>query len=224
MNELGDNISFDLSTWGHIIKFKPILCEDMGDHKVIGIKYSSDIIYCSLVKMYTLPSSGGDSPIDGSYTFILTKTKEKFIVRLSEIMPSEIGSKHFCILRDVSRDEKIISAGELKMEDGGVIYNFFSGSIMIDVEDYLSIKLGDSVENIRGHTLIPLHDNVLGDMFPENKITYVDFPIDKPVLTDEFLASLCSEKGVKDDIRVFKNKKNCSKKFNDTSKYDLYCK
>jgi hypothetical protein len=223
MNELGDKIAFDLSTWEHIIKFKPILCEDVGDHKVIGIKYSSDIIYCSIVKMYTLPSSGENSPSDGSYTFILTKTRTKFILRLSEIMPSEIGSKHFCILRDVSTGEKIISAGEFKMENGSIIYNFFSGSIMVDVEDYLSIKLGDSVKNIRGHTLIPLHNSVMSDIFPKHTINYVDFLIDKPVLSEEFLELLCSEKELRGDIRVFKNKKNCFKKFNDKSKYVLYC-
>lgn len=224
MNELGNKISFSLDTWENIIKYQPTICKRIGNSKVIGIKYSSDMIYCSLIRKYSFSVvNKNKNPPDGIYTYILTKTDDNFILYIIEIMPDEIGSKHFCILSQIDDKKKIISAGEMLIKEQKIYYNFFSGSIMIDIEEYLSIKLDDNIENIRKTILIPLHNDVLSKMFNNTEIMYINKSFDKPVLSKDFLDDLCKEKSVKDKIRVFKDEKTCYKKFNDTSKYKMYC-
>lgn len=141
---------------------------------------------------------------------------------MTETLPREIGSKHFCIISTIPETDKIISAGEMEISEEGIFYNFESGTVMTIVERDLIKRFNEDLKVVRkAHKekyihlnrekfLIPFHNHVIGRIFPEKQISYTEeVLIDIPEIDREFIDKLCNEENTKRGVKKFGDLKSC---------------
>jgi len=99
--------------------------------KYMNLQFTEDdIIQCDIITSIKLDGSS-TTITNGSYTYMLIYTDGEFIMYLAEEMPSEFGTKHFCIfnlIRQQHPDAYIAIAGELQVTDNVIKFNFESGT------------------------------------------------------------------------------------------------
>lgn len=240
MIKYASNFSFDIDYWKKDKDIKIELCIDLKDtknrSKIIGIKYDADIIYFNIIKSYSIKDDIKDDDkqniVTGNYNYILSIEDDNIYLNLAERNILEIGGKHFCILRSLfdrkendNKDIKILSAGEMTINNNYVKYNFLSGTIMKDIDRFHTTNMNKDIDDIRKNILIPLHTDILSSIFTYKNIEYINSQIIDKEITLKDIDELCEIEYFKDKNRIFqyKKSKDCKKSFNNSVKHKKYC-
>jgi hypothetical protein len=162
---------------------------------------------------------------NGLYTYIITYNKTSFKIHMSKILPFEMFTKHNNLLKKIYekyKSFKILSAGECKIHDKNMDFNFKSGHVMkpIRLSSYFSITkdLYDKKNNDNSdikYWWSPLISHIFEKLLPNytNKYTPVTLIIKKDH-NIVLLNKLITEFYLKDNMRSYKTKKNCLKDIN----------
>lgn len=218
-------------------------CFEIREGYVVGAEYGSDHIFCSIVKRYDFQQWQHAQPLppNGFYTYVISVGGAGDVhLDMAESTPTEIGTKHVCILRAVfTRDPSasISAAGEIRVQNGTVTFNLRSGTVMMELYE----KTLGTVSSLDGYAIpvppnaglaadplyslfwIPMVARVLKTALGDPPIRFVEdeFPI-KP-LTPEFVKSLCNDPAFRDKMYVYDSAKDCARDPRRTKPKGKFC-
>ena len=196
----------------------------MEDSSVVGFDVGGKTILCSLVHYYSLPMCNERKQIpNGNYTYILSTVENQLFLDVAEMNPEELGTRHSCILNAVyhrARESIVIAAGEMMSEAGNILFNFSSGTVMIETFDF-SIPLVSGLElpHFQGgmsedpaYNLfwIPTVTYILQQIF-DAQVSYTEDTFEAPGLLDNYVRGLCQDPMIKDKMYLYSDRKACQR-------------
>lgn len=148
-----------IENWNEDIINPKQLCFNFGEDKeytVIGVQMPNSLIFCSLIQSYTMKESKRAYIQDGLYTYIIYYNNNEFFLDVTKVELGEIGTKHTCMLYKIYNMKlnniRLLVAGEFKIENEVIHYNFSSGTIMAEIEEKvyeIIVGSNDSAESAR---------------------------------------------------------------------------
>lgn len=199
-------------------------CYTMEDGSVVGMDVGGKTILCSLVNYYSIAMCNERKQIpNGNYTYILSTVENQLFLDVAEMNPEELGTRHACILNSVYHRAKksiVIAAGEMKSETGNILFNFSSGTVMIETFDFsLSLVSGLELPHFEGgmsddpaYNLfwIPTVTYILQQMF-DAQVSYTEDTFVAPGLSDDYVRDLCQDPVIKDKMYLYSDNKVCQR-------------
>lgn len=213
------------NTWkNYLEKYVFPFCYTMEDGSVVGFDVGGKTILCSLVNYYSLPMCNERKQIpNGNYTYILSTVENQLFLDISEMNPEELGTRHSCILNAVyhrAPESIVIAAGEMMSEAGNILFNFSSGTVMIETFDFsLPLVSGLELPHFEGgmsedpaYTLfwIPTVTYILQQMF-DAQVSYTEDTFVAPSISDDYVRALCLDPVIRDKMYKYNDRKVCQR-------------
>lgn len=215
-----------ISNWDKDIEGSRNICFDLETKDgvvVIGVDTPANIIVCHLIQSFEADTRNSINVSSGHYTYIVSYDEKQFYLDITQAMPQEIGTKHYCILYKIkSRNPKsrIAFAGELSVrKDGALAYNFESGTIMLEVDKNTSEELtgieGGGVNTKYTLWWGPLAYYIFNSLVRNRPIIYTNKELlELPPMNEKTLKTMCMNKNLRNMIKKYKTGVECRKNEN----------